>query len=65
MVIFESRHFSFLIGDELSEDEISSIVHHIMEETDTLHSKFLSFTEFEHMLAGAPDFINLFRIQSI
>ena len=53
------------VGDELTEDEISQIVHHIMEETDTLHSKYLTITEFEHMLVGAPDFINVFRMQSV
>ena len=52
-----------IAGDDLKDNELVAIVTHVLRETDVLHStNYLNYTEFEHMLARAPDFLRLFRI---
>ncbi len=46
----------------MAQDEMDILVDTILKEVDTIDSKYITFTEFEHMLARAPDFIRFFRI---
>ncbi|XP_020668407.3 calcium and integrin-binding family member 4 [Pogona vitticeps] len=46
----------------LSEEEISSLAHHILEEADLDKDKMLSLAEFEHAMTKSPDFLHSFRI---
>ncbi|KAI9136069.1 calcium and integrin binding 1 [Paraphysoderma sedebokerense] len=45
------------VGDELSEDEIRTIVTKMVEETDIDGDGRLSYVEFEHVVARCPDFV--------
>nr|XP_005990973.2 PREDICTED: calcium and integrin-binding family member 4 isoform X1 [Latimeria chalumnae] len=48
--------------NELSEDEITSLVEHILEEADLDNDNFLTPAEFENAIAKAPDFFKSFNI---
>lgn len=53
-----------LCGEQkLSEDALSSIVKKVLKEADLDDDDYLSFSEFEHVISKAPDFMDSFRIR--
>ncbi|XP_015984540.2 calcium and integrin-binding family member 4 [Rousettus aegyptiacus] len=51
-----------LNSDDVSEDLLSDLTSHVLNELDLDNDNMLSFSEFEHAMAKAPDFMNSFRI---
>ncbi|KAI9187948.1 Calcium and integrin-binding member 3 [Blastocladiella emersonii ATCC 22665] len=51
------------VGDNLSEEEIETIVAKVFAEADIDGDEKLSFVEFDHVIARCPDFINTFKIR--
>eukprot|EP01136_Pigoraptor_vietnamica_P043449 Opistho-1_new@18863 len=54
---------SSLVGSELNENDMEYVCDRILEESDLDGDQRLSYVEFEHIIARAPDFINTFRIR--
>jgi calcium and integrin-binding protein 1 len=53
-----------LVGEKsLSSAQIDEVVTQIFDEADLDTDERLSFVEFEHIVARAPDFVNTFRIR--
>eukprot|EP00128_Syssomonas_multiformis_P012883 Colp12_sorted_trinity150504_noHs@7647 len=53
-----------LTAGQLTEEEMNTITDKIMEESDLDGDERISYLEFEHVVARAPDFINTFRIRA-
>ncbi|XP_005073571.2 calcium and integrin-binding family member 4 [Mesocricetus auratus] len=51
-----------LNSDDVSEDLLMDVTHHVLSESDLDNDNMLSFSEFEHAMAKSPDFMNSFRI---
>lgn len=51
-----------LNSDDVSEDLLTNLTTHVLNESDLDNDNMLSFSEFEHAMAKAPDFMNSFRI---
>ena len=52
-----------LTRNELKMDEVEFICEKVLEEADLDDDGFLSFTEFEHVISRAPDFLSTFHIR--
>ena len=52
----------FSSDDGLESEELEAIIDYVLKEVDITEDGKLSYTEFEHIISRAPDFINLFRI---
>ncbi|OBS70924.1 hypothetical protein A6R68_00520 [Neotoma lepida] len=46
-----------LNSDEISEDLLMDVTHHVLSESDLDNDNMLSFSEFEHAMAKSPDFM--------
>ncbi|CAH6786894.1 Cib4 [Phodopus roborovskii] len=46
-----------LNSDDVSEDLLMDITHHVLSESDLDNDSMLSFSEFEHAMAKSPDFM--------
>ncbi|XP_076797893.1 calcium and integrin-binding family member 4 [Arvicanthis niloticus] len=46
-----------LKSDDVSEDLLMDITHHVLSESDLDNDNMLSFSEFEHAMAKSPDFM--------
>lgn len=53
---------SINIGEGLSEEERLVIVDHVIKEVDLNEDERLSYPEFEHVIARAPDFSSTFKM---
>nr|XP_020769523.1 calcium and integrin-binding family member 4 isoform X1 [Odocoileus virginianus texanus] len=51
-----------LNSDDMSEDLLTDLTSHVLNESDLDNDNMLSFSEFEHAMAKSPDFMNSFRI---
>ena len=51
-----------LVGINLRDEEIQSVVAQVMDEADLDGQTSLSFVEFEHIVGRAPNFLNTFHI---
>uniref|UniRef100_A0A7N5JFM5 Calcium and integrin binding family member 4 n=1 Tax=Ailuropoda melanoleuca TaxID=9646 RepID=A0A7N5JFM5_AILME len=51
-----------LNSDDVSEDLLTDLTNHVLNESDLDNDNMLSFSEFEHAMAKSPDFMNSFRI---
>ncbi|XP_070284955.1 calcium and integrin-binding family member 4 [Myotis yumanensis] len=51
-----------LNSDDVSEDLLTDLTSHVLNESDLDNDNMLSFSEFEHAMNKAPDFMNSFRI---
>lgn len=51
-----------LLGDGLTKTEIITVAESLLKEADIDQDGKLSYTEFEHVISRAPDFVNLFRM---
>ncbi|XP_077885644.1 calcium and integrin-binding family member 4 isoform X3 [Ictidomys tridecemlineatus] len=51
-----------LNSDDVSEDMLMDLAHHVLSESDLDNDNMLSFSEFEHAMFKSPDFMNSFRI---
>ncbi|KAM4866664.1 calcium and integrin-binding family member 4 isoform 2-T2 [Thomomys bottae] len=51
-----------LDSDDVSEDLMTDLIHHVLSEADLDNDNMLSFSEFEHAMAKSPDFMTSFRI---
>uniref|UniRef100_A0A671FJU5 Calcium and integrin-binding protein 1 n=1 Tax=Rhinolophus ferrumequinum TaxID=59479 RepID=A0A671FJU5_RHIFE len=49
-------------SDGVSDDLLADLTNHVLNESDLDDDNMLSFSEFEHAMAKAPDFMNSFRI---
>lgn len=49
-------------GHGIEDNEMKKIVKLVSKEIEAGDSDFLTYTEFEHMIATAPDFTRFFRI---
>lgn len=49
-------------GHGIEDNEMKKIVKLVSKEIEAGDSDFLTYTEFEHMIATAPDFVRFFRI---
>ncbi|XP_016819572.1 calcium and integrin-binding family member 4 isoform X1 [Cricetulus griseus] len=47
-----------LNSDDVSEDLLMDVTHHVLSESDLDNDNMLSFSEFEHAMAKSPDFMN-------
>ncbi|XP_035666275.1 calcium and integrin-binding family member 3-like [Branchiostoma floridae] len=54
---------SCLTRDELTQEEMNTVVEKILEEADLDDDSQLSYMEFEHVISRAPDFLNTFHIR--
>ena len=52
-------------GDGLSHEEVEAVASAVLEESDMSRCGKLSYAEFEHVVARAPDFVNLFHIRVV
>ncbi|XP_037561805.1 calcium and integrin-binding family member 3 [Dermacentor silvarum] len=52
-----------LTRSELTPDEVQIVVEKVLEEADMDDDGKISFTEFEHVITRAPDFISAFHIR--
>ncbi|XP_027242194.1 calcium and integrin-binding family member 4 isoform X2 [Cricetulus griseus] len=48
-----------LNSDDVSEDLLMDVTHHVLSESDLDNDNMLSFSEFEHAMAKSPDFMKL------
>ncbi|KAH0505034.1 Calcium and integrin-binding family member 4 [Microtus ochrogaster] len=46
-----------LKSDDVSEDLLMDVTHHVLSESDLDNDNMLSFSEFEHAMAKSPDFM--------
>ncbi|MBZ3879140.1 Calcium and integrin-binding family member 4 [Sciurus carolinensis] len=44
-------------SDDVSEDLLADLAHHVLSESDLDNDNMLSFSEFEHAMAKSPDFM--------
>ncbi|KAB0379386.1 hypothetical protein FD755_007170 [Muntiacus reevesi] len=51
-----------LNSNDMSEDLLTDLTSHVLNESDLDNDNMLSFSEFEHAMAKSPDFMNSFRI---
>nr|XP_040127400.1 calcium and integrin-binding family member 4 isoform X2 [Ictidomys tridecemlineatus] len=51
-----------LNSNDVSEDMLMDLAHHVLSESDLDNDNMLSFSEFEHAMFKSPDFMNSFRI---
>lgn len=49
-------------GTSLHSSERAAIINGVIQEADIAKNEQLSYTEFEHVISRAPDFVNLFHI---
>ncbi len=49
-------------GDSVSSEELSFIAAGVIQESDIAKTQKLTYTEFEHVISRAPDFIDLFHV---
>ena len=49
-------------GDSLKSKELNDIVSGVIQESDIAKTHKLTYTEFEHVVSRAPDFVNLFHV---
>ena len=49
-------------GDSLKSKELNDIVSGVIQESDIARTHELTYTEFEHVVSRAPDFVNLFHV---
>ncbi|XP_064474926.1 calcium and integrin-binding family member 2-like [Ornithodoros turicata] len=52
-----------LTRNQLTPDEVQTVVDKVLEEADIDDDGKLSFTEFEHVITRAPDFVSAFHIR--
>ena len=57
------RTLKCLTNSELSNEELEVIIERVMKESDLDQDQRLSYTEFEHVISRAPDFINVFHMR--
>ena len=50
------------VGDALNSNELSAIASGVIQESDIVKTHKLTYTEFEHLVSRAPDFVNLFHV---
>ena len=55
-------HTHTLTGATLDSSERDDIISGVIQEADIGKTEQLSYTEFEHVISRAPDFVNLFHI---
>ena len=53
---------SFHTGTALDATDRAAIIHGVIQEADIAKTEQLTYTEFEHVISRAPDFVNLFHI---
>nr|KAF6429119.1 calcium and integrin binding family member 4 [Molossus molossus] len=54
-----------LNSNDVSEDLLTDLTNHVLDESDLDNDNMLSFSEFEHAMAKAPDFMNTAGSNSI
>ena len=56
------RTLKCLTNNDLSDEEIGVIIDRVMKEADMDQDERLSYTEFEHVISRAADFVNVFHM---
>ena len=57
------RTLKCLTNSELTDEELEVIIERVMRESDLDQDQRLSYTEFEHVISRAPDFVNVFHMR--
>ncbi|KAJ1511420.1 hypothetical protein HMI54_000833 [Coelomomyces lativittatus] len=57
------RVLEYLVNDNLTDEEMETVLTRVFEEADIDGDGKLSYIEFEHVIARCPDFANTFRLR--